>query len=329
MIGTLVVGESMSIRSDARSRRIARQPRRRRPFNVASLVAATQLVATAVLAVLLGPASTAGASGTGQGYLLVGSDGGAFAYGNVGYYGSEAGQQLTKPIVGASVTNNGGGYIEIGGDGGVFVFGNAPNDGSIYQFGNGSSQSWFGGNIVGGALTSDNGGYWLVSNNGVVCGFGDAAVYNTSNQLLGTNWCWFVGSISGIVGFSAEPANGGYWFVTNTGGVYAFGGASYYGGSPGISNAVGMASTIDGGGYRLVGSDGGVFAYGDAAFYGSVGGASISNVTGILTIVHFGGPYSSGYALARSNGALFLFGDAAFLGSMEDQFLAGPIVGIS
>jgi hypothetical protein len=275
-----------------------------------------------------GSVSSAGATSSAQGYLLVGSDGGAFNYGNVGFYGSEAGQVLNKPIVAAAVTNNGGGYIEIGGDGGVFSFGNALNDGSIYTFGHGSSQSWFNGNIVGGALSSDNGGYWLVSNNGWVCGFGDATVYSATNRLLGTNNCWSVGSNATIVGLAPDTANSGYWFVTNVGSVYAFNGAPYYGGSPGITNAVGIVASAGGVGYRIAGSDGGVFNY-NAAFYGSVGGGAVTNVTGIFTTAAYGGSSTSGYILVRSNGAAFFFGDAAFLGSMEGQTLVGPIVGIS
>jgi hypothetical protein len=287
-------------------------------------MALAPLLLAATLFAAPGLTADAGASGTGQGYLLVGSDGGAFNYGNIGYYGSEAG--LGKTISAASVTNSGAGYIEIGTDGAVYSFGNAPNYGSVYSLGHGSFQSWQNGTILGGVLTSDNGGYWLVSNNGWVCGFGDAGVYSSQNTLLGTNNCWFV-AFTTIVGVAADPANGGYWFVTYKGEVYALHGAPYEGGAPGITNAVGMSPTIDGNGYRIAGSDGGVFAYGDAGFYGSLGGSSIANVSGILSTV----PNASGggYILVRSNGAVFFFGDAAYLGSREDQPLNGPTVGIA
>jgi hypothetical protein len=281
------------------------------------------VVFTVSLVAFSGLTPQAGASGPGEGYLLVGSDGGAFAYGNVGYYGSMSGQTLNMPIVGAAVTANGGGYVEAGGDGGVFIFGNAPNDGSIYQFGRGSSQSWFKGNIVGVALTADNGGYWLVADNGWVCGFGDAPVYAPNHQLHGTNGCWS-GPGSHYVAIAADPANSaGYWLVTANGQVYAYGAAPYYG-NAGISNGVAITPTPDGNGYWIAGSDGGVFALGDANFYGSYGGTSTTNTVGI-----FGTPDGGGYWLARSTGAVLTFGDAAFLGSMEFQYLAGPIVGIA
>ena len=72
----------------------------------------------------------------------------------------------------------------------------------------------------------------------------------------------------------------GYWIVTSTGLVYAYGGASNYGGMIGrhLDKAiVGIASSPDGKGYWLFGADGGVFAFGDAAFYGSQGALGTSS----------------------------------------------------
>ena len=72
----------------------------------------------------------------------------------------------------------------------------------------------------------------------------------------------------------------GYWIVTSTGRVYAYGGASNYGGMIGRhldKPIVGIASSPDGKGYWLFGADGGVFAFGDAAFYGSQGALGTSS----------------------------------------------------
>ena len=76
------------------------------------------------------------AAASGQGYILVASDGGAFNY-NMGFYGSVpgslgAGQHLVAPIVGIAVTHSGKGYWEVGADGGLFNYGDAPFLGSIY-----------------------------------------------------------------------------------------------------------------------------------------------------------------------------------------------------
>lgn len=276
------------------------------------------------------PMVDAGANGPGQGYLIVGSDGGAFNYGQVGFYGSMAGQQLNLPVSGVAVTNDEKGYVEVGEDGGVFPFGDAPGLGSIYTYKQGSAQQWLKGNIVGIALTADQGGYWIASNNGGVCGFGDAQVYYDAGNTYGTGWCWqSVAGVSDIVGIAANR-NGGYWLVGADGGIFAFGGAQFYNSLPNlgihVSNIVGMAPTSDGNGYWLVGSDGGVFAgFGDSQFYGSYGATfSTGGVTGIA-----GTPDSGGYWLTRSTGGVLSFGDAAFLGSMEYQTLGGPIVGIS
>ena len=44
------------------------------------------------------------------GYWLVATDGGVFAYGDAGFYGSMGGKPLNKPIVGMAATPDGGGY---------------------------------------------------------------------------------------------------------------------------------------------------------------------------------------------------------------------------
>jgi hypothetical protein len=77
------------------------------------------------------------AAAAGQGYILVATDGGTFAYGTQHFFGSvpgslKPGQQLVKPIVGIAVTHSGLGYWEVGADGGVFTYGDAPFLGSIY-----------------------------------------------------------------------------------------------------------------------------------------------------------------------------------------------------
>ena len=61
---------------------------------------------------------------------MAGSDGGVFAFGNAGYYGSAGGAHLNKPIVGMAATPDGGGYWLVASDGGVFAFGDATFYGS-------------------------------------------------------------------------------------------------------------------------------------------------------------------------------------------------------
>jgi hypothetical protein len=60
----------------------------------------------------------------------VASDGGVFAYGDAGSYGSAAGLSLSKPIVGMAATPDGKGYWLVASDGGVFTYGDAGFFGS-------------------------------------------------------------------------------------------------------------------------------------------------------------------------------------------------------
>ena len=120
----------------------------------------------------------------------------------------------------------------------------------------------------------------------------------------------------------------GYWEVGTDGGIYALGGASFYGSMGGHAlNApiVGIAATPDSGGYWEAASDGGIFAFGDAAYFGSMGGQHINApVVGIAAT-----PDGRGYWEAGSDGGVYAFGDAQFYGSMGGQPLNASIVGIA
>jgi hypothetical protein len=70
------------------------------------------------------------ATPSGSGYWLVASDGGVFAYGDAGFYGSAGATPLNQPIVGMSATSDGKGYWLVASDGGVFAYGDAAYSGS-------------------------------------------------------------------------------------------------------------------------------------------------------------------------------------------------------
>jgi hypothetical protein len=110
--------------------------------------------------------STRPSSGA-QGYWLTASDGGVFAFGSAGYFGSMGGKHLNAPVVGVEATPDGGGYWLVARDGGVFAFGSAGYFGSMGGSPPGSP-------VVGIAATPDGGGYWLATSNGSVIDFGDA-----------------------------------------------------------------------------------------------------------------------------------------------------------
>jgi hypothetical protein len=130
-----------------------------------------------------------------------------------------------------------------------------------------------------------------------------------------------------FVALAPTPFAGGYWQVTSTGAVHAFGSAPSFGTLADKSLAapiVGMAATPDGKGYWLVSSDGGIFAFGDASFHGSAGGRHlVEPVVGMAV-----DPSTGGYWLVAADGGIFSF-DAPFYGSIGGHPLVQPITGMA
>ena len=126
---------------------------------------------------------------------------------------------------------------------------------------------------------------------------------------------------------SGHP-DAGYYEVASDGGIFAFGGAQFYGSTGSIhlnEPIVGMARTPDGGGYWLVASDGGIFAFGDAQFYGSTGAMHLNEPIVGMARTSDGG----GYWLVASDGGIFAFGDAQFYGSTGAMHLNEPVIGMA
>jgi 3D (Asp-Asp-Asp) domain-containing protein len=107
-------------------------------------------VPTGLRAPIVGIAATP----DGNGYWLVGADGGVFSFGDANFYGSAANTHLKAPIVGIAATPDGNGYWLVGADGGVFSFGDANFYGS-------AANTHLKAPIVGIAATPDGNGYWL------------------------------------------------------------------------------------------------------------------------------------------------------------------------
>jgi len=150
---------------------------------------------------------------TGAGYWEVASDGGIFAFGDAGFYGSMGGKALNASVVGVAASPDGKGYWEVASDGGIFAFGDAGFYGSM-------GGKALNAPVVGVAATPDGKGYWEVASDGGIFAFGDAGFY---------------GSMGGkalnapVVGVAASPDGKGYWEVASDGGIFAFGDATYYG----------------------------------------------------------------------------------------------------
>ncbi len=148
----------------------------------------------------------------GNGYWLVGADGGVFSFGDAHFYGSEAGKGVVTPFVGIAPTADGHGYWIAGDFGDVFNFGNAPNEGFIAQRLHAP--------LVGIASDPKATGYWLVAADGGVFTFGRAAFHGSmANVHLNAP----------IVGMAVTPDGHGYQLVAADGGVFSFGDAAFHG----------------------------------------------------------------------------------------------------
>jgi hypothetical protein len=185
----------------------------------------------------------------------VASDGGIFAFGDAGFYGSTGSERLNEPVTGIETTPDGRGYWIVASDGGVFSFGDARFYGSAAASSPDSP-------IVGLAATWDGRGYWEAASNGAVYAFGDAR---------------YVGSVTSsipVVGIASAAF--GYRLVSEDGGINDFAEAPFYGSTSGVAlnrPVIGLASTWAG--YITVASDGGIFAFGRAGYYGSLGGSTV------------------------------------------------------
>jgi CSLREA domain-containing protein len=249
---------------------------------------------------------------SGNGYWLVASDGGIFAFGNAGFFGSTGNLHLNRPIVAMAATPDGNGYWLVASDGGIFAFGNAGFFGS-------TGALTLNQPIVGMAATPDGKGYWLMASDGGIFAFGDAGFFGSTGAMTLNQ---------PIVGMAATPDGKGYWLVASDGGIFAFGNAGFFGSTGAMTlnqPIVGMAATPDGKGYWLVAADGGIFAFGDAGFFGSTGAQHLNQpIVGMAAT-----PDGKGYWLVAADGGIFAFGDSPFFGSTGVLHLNQSIVGMA
>jgi hypothetical protein len=143
-----------------------------------------------------------------DGYIVLGSNGGVYAYGSARFLGSPAGS-VTGTAVDMAIHPTGNYYWILGSDGGVFAYG---SPGGLFY---GSAAGVINGAAVAIAPSNDGGGYWLVSDKGSVYAYGNAPYKG------------------GDVPTYAQPAKGivptttgqGYWILGADGAAYPFGDA--------------------------------------------------------------------------------------------------------
>ncbi|MEA3018764.1 MAG: hypothetical protein QOI47_288 [Actinomycetota bacterium] len=126
----------------------------------------------------------------------------------------------------------------------------------------------------------------------------------------------------------ATKAPGGFWTLTNDGGVYSYGGAPFYGsmaGQPLNSPVISLTPIPGRGGYWQLAGDGGIFSFGGALFHGSTGAMRLNQPVVGMTATPDGG----GYWLVARDGGIFSFGNATFYGSTGAMRLNQPIVGMA
>jgi hypothetical protein len=232
----------------------------------------------------------------GNGYWMVGRDGGVFSFGSARFAGSMGGKKLSQPVVDMSADPDGTGYRLLGKDGGVFAFGASYNGNAI-----GKAFDYY----TGIASTKSGHGYWIAGAHGGVYSFGDAK---------------FAGSMGGkqlnavIVDIEADPDGHGYWLLGKDGGVFAFD-APYLGNAKGLAfdTFADIEASKSGHGYWIAGAHGGVYSFGDAKFAGSMGGKHLNAPIQGMTA----DPDGTGYWLVGGDGGVFSFG-ARFWGNGLD-----------
>lgn len=104
---------------------------------------------------------------TGDGYWVVGSDGGVESFGDADFYGSMGGKHLNAPMVSGMVHPSGKGYWLVAADGGVFAFGVAKAWGSL-------GHTHLARPITDCTPHPSGDGYWLLASDGGIFSFGKA-----------------------------------------------------------------------------------------------------------------------------------------------------------
>jgi hypothetical protein len=267
----------------------------------------------------LAPASTAtvdivddapgaASSAPSQGYVLVGGDGGVFAFGKAQFKGSLGDKKLNQPIIGIAYKPDGLGYWLVAKDGGVFSFGNADFHGSM-------GDKHLNAPVLGIEPTPTGLGYWLFAADGGIFSFGDAKFHGSmGDKALNAP----------VIGMTASTSGTGYWLVGTDGGIFTFD-APFFGstGSMRLNQPVfDMAPMPGDAGYWLVARDGGIFTFPpNGPFYGAAVGKVTGSVIGMGT-----SPSGAGYWIADANGKVVNLGDAASLGDRSGLARNAPFV---
>ena len=148
-----------------------------------------------------------------NGYFMVASDGGVFAFGDAHFAGSCPGiGGCSGAAVAVMPDESGNGYWLVTATGHVYTFGDAPYFGAPDQ-----------GTVTSAIATPDGQGYWILLADGQVLNYGDAVSDGSPSA----------GDFGGLDAATAvfdTSDGGGYWVASALGSVYSFGDAPNDGG---------------------------------------------------------------------------------------------------
>ena len=136
------------------------------------------------------------------------------------------------------------------------------------------------------------------------------------------------GEAMGVAAMTSEAGCPGYWVVTGSGAVAAFGAAAWHGdlgSSHLVAPVTAIAATHDGGGYWVLGGDGHVWAFGDATFFGDGSGRDIPGPWVSITPT----ADDRGYWILSQAGRVLGFGAAPGLGGIAGGRGPHAAVGIA
>lgn len=256
--------------------------------------------------------------GSAHGYWLAGADGGVFAFGDAGFFGSAVGRDGGQRIVGMAATADDEGYWLVSSAGEVFAFGDATSQGSLPALGLRPRAP------VVGMAAAPGGGYWLVSADGGVFSFGGAPFEGS---------CASTGACDApAVAIVADGGADGYWVLLANATMVPFGQA------PAVADkdcqkfaaqakltAVAGAPTTTGRGYWVALQDGSTCSEGDAVT-STIWEAYRVTDKKDPAVALIADRESQGAWLALAHGSVDRYGDAPRLPDLNGRQLAAPIV---
>jgi hypothetical protein len=224
------------------------------------------------------------------GYWLYTARGNVFASAGTSWFGSLPSRRVrSTSIVGMASTVDGRGYWLVSSSGRAYAFGDAAK-----------LRASAGGHRVAGIVADPRGGYWL---------------FTAAGNVFRSSHAGFYGSAAGrhaqtpIVGMASTADGRGYWMVSASGAVYAFGDATRVRRRSPRRSVAGIAASPRGG-YWLFSASGNVYRGGGAGWFGSAAARRVRKPSIVAMASTADG---RGYWLVSSSGRVYAFGDAARL----------------